>query len=119
MAYPDFDFDPASVEERLGVGLRSAHLFPDLVPAPVPGWLTDHLERTRGLALMTEKVRSEFLVAPTLLAAREIYGCVTTGEDWQFLRLEDDAAAYDAVRRHISELDELLGVFARIAADTA
>lgn len=197
MAYTDFD--PASVEARLGVGLRPGQLFPDLAPAPVPGWLTDHLERIRGVALLTEKGRSEQLVAPILVAVRElsgrtlalfsglrmdvdpvrglagecdfllsrqeavpvlrapvlavleakrgdieaglgqciaqmvgarvfneragrtarIYGCVTTGEDWQFLRLDDDAAVYDTTRRYISELDDLLGVFTRIAADTA
>ena len=197
MAYTDFD--PAGVESRLGVGLRPAQLFPELVAVPVPGWLADHLERIGGVALLTEKGRSEQLVAPVLVAFRElsgrtlalfsgqrmdvdparglagecdfllsrqesvpvlrapvvtvveakrgdiegglgqciaqmvasrlfneragrtarIYGCVTTGEDWQFLRLDDDAAVYDTTRRYIRILDELLGVFARIAADTA
>ncbi len=193
------DFDPAEVEARFGVGLRVGVLFPATTPAPVPGWLVDHLERIRGLALMTEKVRSELLVSPILIAVRElsgrtlalfsgqrmdvdpangladecdfllcrqetvpvlrapvvtvleakrgdieaglgqcmaqmvgarlfneranrparIYGCVTSGEDWQFLRLDDDAVVYDTTRRYIGNLDDLLGVFARIAADTA
>lgn len=196
MAYTDFD--PTSVEQRLGVGFRAGPLFPDLVPVAVPAWLTAHLERVRGVALLTEKGRSEQLVAPLLVAARElsgrtlalfsgqrmdvdpargltgecdfllsrqeevpvlrapivavveakrgeiegglgqcmaqmvgarlfneragrtarIYGCVTTGEDWQFLRLDDAAVVYDTTRRYIRILDELLGVFAHIAADT-
>ena len=196
---PYTDFDPASVEERLGLGVRPDRLFPSLLPAPVPTWLTDHLERITGLALITEKARAELLVLPVLLAARDlsgralaifsgqrmdvdparglagecdfllsrqqavpilrapvvavveakrgdieaglgqciaqmvgarlfneragrtarIYGCVTSGEDWQFLRLDDQEVIYDTTRRYISDLDELLGVFARIAADTA
>lgn len=196
MAYTDFD--PASVEQRLGLAVRPDQLFAALAPVPVPAWLVEHLERVSGLALVTEKARAELLVAPILLAARElsgrtlaifsgqrmdvdparglagecdfllsrqqavpilrapvvavveakrgdieaglgqciaqmvgarlfneragrtarIYGCVTTGEDWQFLRLDDDAAVYDTTRRYIRILDELLGVFARIAADT-
>jgi hypothetical protein len=196
---PYTDFDPASVESRLGLAVRPEHLFADLAPVPVPSWLVEHLERVTGVALVTEKARAELLVAPILVAARElsgralaifsgqrmdvdstrgltgecdfllsrqqavpilrapvvavveakkgdieaglgqciaqmvgarifneragrtarIYGCVTTGEDWQFLRLDEDTAVYDITRRYIRLLDELLGVFARIAADTA
>ncbi|MCU0705555.1 MAG: hypothetical protein MUF18_16395 [Fimbriiglobus sp.] len=197
MAYTDFD--PATVEARFGVGLRVDELFPAAESVAVPAWLTDHLGRIRGLALVTEKVRSELLVAPILLAVRElsgrtlalfsgqrmdidptnglagecdfllsrqeavpvlrapvvavleakrgdieaglgqcmaqmvgmrlfneragrtarIYGCVTTGEDWQFLRLDDGVVVFDATRRYLGDLAGLLGVFARIAADTA
>lgn len=48
-----------------------------------------------------------------------VYGCVTTGDEWQFMRLAGTDAVYDTTRRYLSDLDELLGVFARIAADTA
>ena len=195
MAYTDFDL-PA-VESRLGVSLHLGELFPALLPIPAPAWLPDHLTRGREIARLTEKARSELLIMPILMGAREVcgrvfaifsgqrldvdparglagecdfllsrqeavpvlraavmeakrgdvdaglgqclaqmvgavafneqrgglrppvYGCVTTGDEWQFLRLEGADAVYDTTRRYISGLDDLLGVFARIAADTA
>ncbi|WP_439621954.1 hypothetical protein [Gemmata sp.] len=193
---PYTDFDLALAESRLGVMVRPIELFPDLAPVQVPAWLPDHLARGRELALLTEKARSELLIAPILLAAREaagrsfaifsgqrmdvdpargltgecdfvlsrqdavpvvrapvmivleakrgdieggvgqclaqmvgaqtfneragqharVFGCVTTGEDWQFLRLDGSVAGYDTVRRYVNDLSGLLAVFCAIAA---
>jgi hypothetical protein len=193
---PYTDFDLATAETRLGVSVSPAELFPGLEPIAVPTWLPEQLARGRELALLTEKARSELLIAPVLLAAREVtnrafaifsgqrldvdaarglagecdfilsrqdavpvlrapvmivleakrgdieggvgqcvaqmvgartfneraghparvFGCVTTGEDWQFLRLDDSAAGYDTARRYINDLGELLAVFRAIAA---
>ncbi len=44
-----------------------------------------------------------------------VFGCVTTGEDWQFIRLDDSIAVYDTTRRYVVDLGELLGVFRTIA----
>ena len=43
-----------------------------------------------------------------------IYGCVTTGEDWQFLKLEGTRVFVDNQRYYINELGKLLGVFQSI-----
>ncbi|MBE9118596.1 hypothetical protein IQ249_22155 [Lusitaniella coriacea LEGE 07157] len=40
-----------------------------------------------------------------------IYGCVTTGEDWQFLKLEETCISIHNQRYYISELATLLGIF--------
>jgi hypothetical protein len=40
-----------------------------------------------------------------------IYGCVTTGEDWQFLKLEDNFVFVDNQRYYINELGKMLGIF--------
>ena len=40
-----------------------------------------------------------------------IYGCVTTGEDWQFLTLKDSHIAIDSQRYYVNELDKVLGIF--------
>ncbi len=40
-----------------------------------------------------------------------IYGCVTTGENWQFLKLDDDVVFMDIGRYYISELTKIIGVF--------
>jgi len=40
-----------------------------------------------------------------------IYGCVTTGETWQFMKLEEDILMMDTSRYYINELDKLLWVF--------
>jgi hypothetical protein len=70
MAYADFTLD--SVEQALGLSIRPGELFPNLEPLPVPAWVVESLERgRRTAALASEKARSEFLVAPILLAAGE------------------------------------------------
>lgn len=40
-----------------------------------------------------------------------IYGCVTTGEDWQFLKLEGERIFVDNQRYYINDLKKLLGIF--------
>ncbi len=186
MAFTDFTLE--SVESRLGLSVRLGPLFPDAVPAVPPEWLPATLARGRALALVSEKARSEFLVAPILLAVRElsgdrlsifsgqrldvdaeralqgecdfilawssslprlrsplttiveakkndiesglgpciaqmvaaqlfnekagqnfpIQGCVTTGEDWQFLRLVESSVVLDSTRRYINEIGTIL-----------
>jgi hypothetical protein len=72
MAYTDFTLE--MVETELGVTARPGVLFPDLQPVPVPAWLEALLMRGLRLALVSEKARSEFIVAPILLAVRELSG---------------------------------------------
>ena len=75
MAYSEFTLDSAS--RLLGVTSQPAELFPGVQPAVAPAWLADTLARGgQGLHLSTisEKARSEFVVAPVLLAARELSG---------------------------------------------
>ncbi len=72
MEYNDFTLE--SAEATLGVMTHTGDLFPGIQPALVPTWLDQLLQRSRGLALMNGKARSEFLVAPILLAVREASG---------------------------------------------
>jgi hypothetical protein len=75
MAFSDFTLESAS--RLLGVISRAADLFPDLQPATAPPWLLEDIARGgQGiqLSLLSEKSRSEFIVAPILLAARELSG---------------------------------------------
>jgi hypothetical protein len=43
-----------------------------------------------------------------------IYGCVTTGEDWQFLKLEESIIHIDSKRHYINNLEMILGIFQSI-----
>ena len=43
----------------------------------------------------------------------EIYGCVTTGDDWLFMRLEKNLEI-DTKKYYLGNLAELLGVFQKI-----
>ncbi len=187
MAFTDFTLE--NVEATLGISSRPGELFPDLSAVAVPTWLRDLLARGMQLALVSEKARSEFVVAPILLAAREIshdtvaiysgqrldvdparglqgecdfilalsaplprlraplltiveakkndieaglgqcvaqmvaaqlfnqragseqtfvFGCVTTGEAWQFLRLDADAVTIDRARYYINTVGLIL-----------
>ena len=190
MPYSQFTLDTAM--RAFSLRAVEAVLFPDLAPAPVPEWLSDLLARGTRLALLNEKARSEFIVAPVLLAAKALsgdriaifsgqtldvddarglngecdfvialgpsvpplrspivavveakkgdieaglgqcvaqmvaarefnarppaamYGCVTTGEAWQFLRLEGDTVAYNAQQLYRSDLGGVLAMFGRI-----
>lgn len=47
-------------------------------------------------------------------AVDTIYGCVTTGEAWQFLRLEDSIVTIDDRRYYINSVGTLLAVFQTI-----
>ena len=42
------------------------------------------------------------------LVGRPMFGCVTTGEDWQFLRLEGQELVIDPSRRYIDRLGSVL-----------
>ena len=186
MAFTDFTLE--SVEADLGIIPRPGVIFPHLPEVAAPLWLADTLARGMQLALVSEKARSEFIVAPILLAVRElsggrvsilsgqrldvdparhlqgecdfilarseplprlraplltmveakkndieaglgqciaqmvaaqifnersgqkeaVYGCVTTGEDWQFLRLEGQAVVIDTMRRYINDVASVL-----------
>ena len=72
MAYTDFTLE--SAEAELGIIARPGALFPGLEPLSVPAWLQEILARGMRLALISEKARSEFIVAPILLAVRELSG---------------------------------------------
>lgn len=41
----------------------------------------------------------------------EIYGCVTTADDWIFLKLEGDTLLVDNQKYYLGQIEELLGVF--------
>ena len=192
MAFTDFTLE--TVETELGIIPRPGPLFPALPVASVPAWLTGALARGMESALVSEKARSEFIVAPILLAVRElsggriailsgqrldvdaarrllgecdfilalseplprlraplvtiveakkndieaglgqciaqmvaaqlfneraghsgvIYGCVTTGEDWQFLRIDGQSVVIDTTRRYINDVGSILSVFLSI-----
>lgn len=45
-----------------------------------------------------------------------IYGCVTTGEDWQFLNLEHEVLTIDSNRYYINDLGTILGVLQAIVS---
>jgi len=189
MAFTDFTLE--AVEAELGVTPRPGAVFGRLPAVAVPAWLTEGLARGRELALVSEKARSEFIVAPVLLGVRElsggrlsilsgqrldvdadrkllgecdfilalseplprlraplvtiveakkndidaglgqciaqmvaaqlfneragqrgvVYGCVTTGEDWQFLRLEGQTVLIDTTRRYINDVGSILAAF--------
>ena len=193
MAFTDFTLE--AIETELGITPRPGVVFPALPETFAPAWLTEGLARGRELALVSEKARSEFIVAPVLLGVRElsggrisilsgqrldvdadrrlvgecdfilalseplprlraplvtiveakkndidaglgqciaqmvaaqifneragrtgvVYGCVTTGEDWQFLRLNGQTVLIDTTRRYINDVGSILAAFLSMA----
>lgn len=47
-----------------------------------------------------------------------VYGCVTTGEDWQFLTLQDQLVTIDTKRYYLNQPGTLLAVFDWIVSQT-
>lgn len=43
-----------------------------------------------------------------------IYGCVTTGDDWQFLKLENDVIYIDTQRYYLDNIPQILGILQNI-----
>jgi len=43
-----------------------------------------------------------------------IFGCVTTGAEWRFLKLQDEKLLLDSDEYYISNVDEIIGVFQEI-----
>jgi hypothetical protein len=196
LSYSDYTLE--AVEKQLGVTSQEADLFPNSPAAPIPDWLPVWLARGTRLALISEKSRSEFIVVPILLAAREltgdrfaifsgqrldvdpekglvgecdfilavgpalpplhapvmtvveakkndveaglgqciaqmvaarrfneaagrktapVYGCVTTGETWQFLRLDGQVALLNRPRYYLDNVGGILGVLRAIVED--
>ncbi len=190
MAFTDFTLDMLRVS--FGISIRQEPLFTHVVPLAIPTWLKETLDRGMPLALGSEKARSEFIIAPILLALRDlnhnqitiysgqrlegdpavglvgecdflvtptpplpiiqapimsvveakkndiesglgqcaaqmlgaqrynmrdstgietIYGCVTTGEVWQLLKLDELLLLIDTRRYYINELELILGAF--------
>ncbi len=195
MAYSDFTLD--TVHKVLGISLLPERLFDGAIEVEASAWLQETLNRGKEVPLLSEKVRSELIVMPVLLACRElcankfaiysgqrldvdpqkglvgecdfiltttppvpvlqspiavileakkgdveaglgqcaaqmvgaqlfnqadsgeektIFGCVTTGEAWQFLRLEDTTLSIDTQRYYIVDLGRILGIFQAIMA---
>lgn len=176
---------------------KEARLFQQVTPVQPADWLLEVLQRSRRLPLVSEKARSEFIVAPILLNFREIaadvniysgttfdvepaqglkgvcdfiisksepfpvvrapvlmmveakkndldealgqcaaemvaarifnqrhnnaietiYGCITTGELWQFLKLAGNTLTLDEERIYIEKVDLILGMLKTIIDD--
>ncbi len=101
MAYADFTLE--SAEAELGVVVHPGVLFPGLQPLTVPVWLQDLLVRGMRLALLSEKSRGEFIVAPILLAVRELSGDRIAILSGQRLDVDPD-------RRLVGECDFILAL---------
>jgi hypothetical protein len=195
MGFGDFSFE--ELIERFSLTVRSVELFPEIPTLEPDPWLIDALERHRNFALVSEKSRCEFIVAPILANAvsllgsdyflysgislnidaliglkgecdfivaksqvtvalltppllvvieakrddfdegipqcaaqlvaaqrfnakrreghRPIFGCVTTGTEWQFLRLHETELLLDRERVPLASLDRIRGILVAIA----
>ena len=191
--YSSFSFK--AVKKQFGLTSAKGILFDDLQPLQPSDGLLDFLGKTSRMAIVSEKSRSEWIVAPIMVemksrnldkmnvlsgenmdVAKEqsltgecdfifvkdpdaltveslifclveaekndlmggigqcaaqmvgarmlneqdgvnfpvIYGCATTGLDWQFLKLENQLITIERNVKYINELPYLLGMFQRI-----
>ena len=101
MAYNEFTLE--SAEAELGIRAEPGELFPGLKPLPVPAWLQELLVRGMHLALISEKARSEFIVAPILLAVRDL-------SDSRVSILSGQRLDVDPVRRLQGECEFILAL---------
>ncbi len=193
MTYKDFTLE--SIRTDLGLKVRHERLFAQVEPVEAPQSLRDALNDGMPIGLTSEKARSEFIVAPVLLAARTVtgkkfyiysgqtldsdaargltgecdfilthsestplltapimtlveakkndielglgqciaqmvgaqifnqktgglelpvFGCVTTGEDWQFIKLDGQQVTLETNRYYIVAVEQILGMLKSI-----
>ncbi len=100
MSYSDFTLE--SLRHAFGLKVRDHALFEQVgTIAPSP-WLQEALAKGQDLAFISEKARSEFIVAPVLMACRGLVG--------HHLRIFSGARLdVDAERGLKGECDFLLG----------
>ena len=191
--YSSFSF--TGVKKQFGLKSVKGVIFDNLEPIEPSSWLVDSLARTSGMAIVSEKSRSEWIVSPIMVEVKYrnkdkmnilsgenmsvskdvsltgecdfifikdpyaftveslifclveaerhdligglgqcaaqmvgarmlneqegvnypvIYGCVTTGSDWQFLKFENQLITIENNLKYINELPYLLGTFQRI-----
>jgi hypothetical protein len=72
MAYADFTLD--ALRHSFGVTVRDQALFEEPERLAPSAWLREALAKGQDLAVISEKARSEFIVAPVLLACRDALG---------------------------------------------
>lgn len=185
------------VRKAFGIKLSLQKLFDDVPPVEPTDLLQKYLQRAATISLISEKARSEFIVAPILLELKEIlkntisiysgirldvspdeglqgicdfiiskspplpilqaplivmveakkndiksglgqcaaemvaaqrfnqeddqdntlvYGCVTTGELWNFLKLEDKELMIEPDKIYIEHIDRILGNLVKMAS---
>lgn len=68
--YGDMQLD--DVRKRFHLIITRERLFERITPIEPSAWLTETLRKGLDLSLISEKARSEFLVAPILLAVRDV-----------------------------------------------
>jgi len=196
LSYGDLSLD--EVRRKFKLTLARASLFERLAVLAPSAWLREVLDESVEMSVVSEKARSEFIVAPILLYIKElhpgqisvysgvtfdvdpemglrgtcdfilsrspslptvqapvlmlveakkndieeglgqcvaemlaaqifnraegndlpaIYGCVTTGEAWQFLRLRDSQLEIDGQRYFLVKLDDVLGALNTIVKE--
>lgn len=72
MSYGDFTLD--SLRHAFGVKVRDQVLFEQVGTQAPSAWLQETLANGQDLAVTSEKARSEFIVAPILMACRALLG---------------------------------------------
>ena len=72
MAYSDFTLD--EVRKSFALKVRDLALFDPICSLQPSSWLRETLELGQDLARISEKARSEFIVAPVLMACRGLIG---------------------------------------------
>jgi hypothetical protein len=72
MSYSDFTLE--SLHQSHSLNVRDQALFEQVQAMQPSAWLREALEEGQELAFISEKARSEFIVAPVLMACRDIVG---------------------------------------------
>ncbi|HHC24781.1 MAG TPA: hypothetical protein ENK58_05110 [Desulfobacterales bacterium] len=94
LSYSKFSLD--MVRRRFGIKISMSPVFSDIRETPPTDILKAILERISPLALVSEKARSEFIVAPVLMALHDI--------------LKQKISIYSGVRFDISPEEGLQGI---------
>ena len=117
MAYTSFTLD--GLEERFGIRNRRERLFGEITPVlfTVNYPILQLVEaKKQDIEIGVPQCAAQMVGARLFNKRRGqpidvIYGCVTTDDDWLFLRLGPDGLIIDTRKFYLGNLGQLLGAF--------
>ena len=97
-----------NLNDNFGITAQRKKIFYETPSIQPSAWLIQAIKR--GLQSLGIRIFNQKKEKPT----PTVYGCVTTGSDWQFLLLQDKVVWVDTDLYYLGELPKLLGILQTI-----
>ncbi len=120
MSYDDFTLDKISKIFSVKIEEKT-EIFSHKIDLQIDPFFLKYLQNNIPLAqaIGTEKAKSEMIAADKLNQSegnnlKNIYGCVTNGNQWLFLQLTDNKVLVDLDEYYINQPEKIIGIFVNL-----